>query len=535
MQLRPYQEECLSQIELEGDGRWLCQLATGLGKTVIFANIKRSGNTLILSHRQELVMQPLKYFDCKTAVEMGTSRGSYLGKTASPVISASVQTMVKRLQCYEKDSFHTIIVDEAHHAASPIYRKILDYFTPKRLIGFTATPNRADGIGLEGVFERIIFKRDLRFGIENGYLSPIRCKRINIGYDLSGVSVRMGDYAPGELERAVNVDGCNLAISEIVENIAELPALIFAVDVAHAEAIAKAINDRMGNTWSWDKNVPYAVALSAQSKKRSEVVDAFKRGEIPVLVNCALFTEGTDLPNTRTVIIARPTKSTVLYTQMVGRGTRLSEGKEYCLLIDCVGVSDLPLCSAPTLLGLDLDSVPKRYQSEIEGDLLSDIPEKIENKADTPESWIKNVKNVDIWAKAHGYHLHDINYVKRADGSLLLRIPVEQGSRRKTASLMISAPDLTGMATFTTSGGYSTTRPAQECYDLAFECLRTKFLKAKPLWNLSSAKRWGKEPAGEKQLAYIKRLSSNRKIDVSGVLDGLTKLQATILIERMKG
>jgi superfamily II DNA or RNA helicase len=168
------------------------------------------------------------------------------------------------------------------------------------LYGFTATPNRADGIGLESVFDEIIFKKDLRYGIENGYLSPIWCRKINIGYDLSQVAVRMGDYAPGDLERAVNVDKCNDALAEIVSGIAELPCLIFAVDVAHAEAIAEAINKHCGNI---------ARALNANSPDRNEVVEAYKRGEIDVIVNCALFTEGTDLPNTRTVIIARPTKS----------------------------------------------------------------------------------------------------------------------------------------------------------------------------------------------------------------------------------
>ena len=155
--LRPYQADCLAAIEEAGCGRHLCQLATGLGKTVIFSRIPVERATLIVSHRQELVYQPLRYFDCDTSVEMGTSRASHLGRPTTPVTSASVQTMVRRLECYDRDAFDTIIVDEAHHAASPTYRKILDYFTPQRVLGFTATPNRADGLGLESAFEDIIF------------------------------------------------------------------------------------------------------------------------------------------------------------------------------------------------------------------------------------------------------------------------------------------------------------------------------------------------------------------------------------------
>jgi superfamily II DNA or RNA helicase len=122
-------------------------------------------------------------------------------------------------------------------------------------LGFTATPNRADGAGLESVFDRIIYRKDLRWGIENKYLSPLYCKRVNVGYDLSGVAVRMGDYSPADLERVVNVDKCNDAIAEVVKNIAELPCIIFAVDVKHAEAIAA--------------RIPGAVALSAASKDRA--------------------------------------------------------------------------------------------------------------------------------------------------------------------------------------------------------------------------------------------------------------------------
>lgn len=513
MELRTYQKECLAAIEAAGNGRHLCQLSTGLGKTTIFSHIPIRQRTLVLSHRQELVYQPLKYFTCPTSVEMGCDKA-----TDTPVVSASVQTMARRFDSYPSDYFDTIIIDECHHSTSSTYTKIIDYFQPERIIGFTATPNRADGIGLENVFDDIIYKKDLKWGIENKYLSPIWCRRVDIGYDLSKVAVRMGDYAPSDLERALNVDKCNDAIAEIVANIAEKPVLIFAVDVAHAESIAK--------------KIPGAKALSAKSKDRTESVEAFKRGEIPVLVNCSLFTEGTDLPNTRTVIIARPTKSNALYTQMVGRGTRLAEGKEHCLLIDCVGVSNQPLCTAPTLLGLDIDSVPRKYRNDIEGDLLNDIPSVIEQKSDTPESWINNMRIVDLWANSNGYVLHDINFQKRPDGSLFLNLPV--GDSKKNASINITAPDLTGKVVLSTSGGFSNEFPAQDAYDCAFDLLRTRFLDKLPLWSLTSVKRWGRKPASEKQIEYIKKLSRSRKVDVSGVLDGLTKMQATSLIERLK-
>ena len=231
IQLRDYQQECLDSIEAAGDGKWLCQLATGMGKTVIFANIPLRGRELILSHRTELVHQPLKYFPAHlTAVEMAQERAV---DSKAPVVSASVQTMARRMTQYAPDTFDTIIVDEAHHASADSYRKILEYFTPNRILGFTATPNRADGVGLECVFQRIIYQKDLKWGIQNGYLSPIQCKRLDIGYDLGSVAVRMGDYAASDLERVLNIDRCNDAIAEAVANLSETPVLIFAVDVAH--------------------------------------------------------------------------------------------------------------------------------------------------------------------------------------------------------------------------------------------------------------------------------------------------------------
>ena len=139
MELRDYQRECIKTIEAQPPGSYLCQMATGLGKTVTFANIPRHGRNLILSHREELVRQPMKYYDCSYGVERAGEHSH-----GEEVVSASVQTLVRRLEQFSPDAFDTIIVDEAHHAAANTYRKILDYFKPRLTLGFTATPNRGD-------------------------------------------------------------------------------------------------------------------------------------------------------------------------------------------------------------------------------------------------------------------------------------------------------------------------------------------------------------------------------------------------------
>ena len=221
MNLRPYQKECIETIEAQSAGAYLCQMATGMGKTVTFANIPRHGERmLILSHREELVEQPRKYFDCSYGIEQSARRSN-----GEEVVSASVQSLVKRLDRFNPEDFRLIICDEAHHAAANTYRKIFDYFTPEKLIGFTATPNRGDKVRLDTVFSSIIFQRDLRWGIQNGYLCDIFCKRIDIGYDLSAVHTRHGDYAPGELAEAM--DGTADAIAQTYREHAVGATLIF--------------------------------------------------------------------------------------------------------------------------------------------------------------------------------------------------------------------------------------------------------------------------------------------------------------------
>lgn len=165
MELRPYQAECIETIEAQPPGAFLAQMATGLGKTVTFANIPRHGERmLILSHREELVEQPRKYFNCSYGIERAKQHSH-----GEEVVSASIQTLARRLSDFDPEDFRLIICDEAHHAAASTYRKIFDYFRPEKLIGFTATPNRGDKVRLDTVFSKIIFQRDLRWGVKNGY------------------------------------------------------------------------------------------------------------------------------------------------------------------------------------------------------------------------------------------------------------------------------------------------------------------------------------------------------------------------------
>lgn len=495
MQLRDYQQECIDIIAHKQSGRFLVQMATGLGKTVTFANIPRKGRTLLLSHREELVNQPKKYFNCSFGIEQGKNYSN-----GEEVVSASVQSLARRLGRFSPTAFDMIICDEAHHAAAGTYKKIFNYFNPRLLIGFTATPNRADGARLNDSFSEIIFQRDLKWGIKNGYLSDIFCRRVDIGYDLTNVSTRCGDYAPGELDEAMR--DTTDAIGEAYEKYAKGATLIFAVSVRHAEEIAA--------------KIPGAVAVTGKTKNRAEIIKQFSERKIPCLVNCMVFTEGTDIPLVETVIIARPTKSDSLYAQMVGRGLRLHPDKDKLNLIDCVGVTGKAnLCTAPSLLGINLEAVPKEKQKNIEGDLF-ELPEKIIKATDCPQSWIRNTEIVNLWAKEQAYNTHNVNWFKMPDGELVLSI--------KGKKMRIPCQDELG---YTLIDGKKI--PMQEAFDRAYTELCKNYSEQKCLWDLASVSRWGNYPASERQISVI----TKRFPDLN--TSELTKRQASLILNRLYG
>ncbi len=493
--LRDYQQECHNLIETLDPGSYLIQMATGLGKTATFTTLKRKGRVLVLAHREELVTQPIKYYDCPVGIEMANHKSN-----GEEVVIASVQSIIHRLDKFKPDDFDMIITDEAHHAAAKSYRKIYEYFRPRLHLGFTATPNRGDNVRLDDIYQDIIFERDIKWAIQNKYLTDIYCMRVNIGYDISKVARRMGDFAPGELEEAMNQDVLNNAIAEAYKKYAKGQTLIFACSVDHAEAIAE--------------KIPGAVAVTAKTKNRDELIKKFTNREIPVLVNCMIFTEGTDMPLVETVMIARPTSNSSLYTQMVGRGLRLYPGKEKLTLIDLVGTTGRAnLCTAPSLLGIDLNTVPASKQDEIQGDLF-ELPDLIVKKSDCPASWIRNVEIVNLWAKEQEYNTHGVNYFKMPNGDMVVSIPKKK--------IRIPAQDELGK---TTIGGQKMSM--QRALDKVFLYLQEEYPQYEYIWNVENMKKWGKYPASEKQIESIKRFMKDFDTE------NLNKMQATQILNRL--
>ncbi|MCB9914804.1 MAG: DEAD/DEAH box helicase [Planctomycetes bacterium] len=341
MSLRPYQVAALEAVRAAFRARHrrvLVVMPTGTGKTVLFAEVARlaKGPVLVLAHRQELVEQArakiAAWCDDVVAVEMADRRDlTRAGGGRAKITVASVQSLRRRLHHVPRDAFKIVVVDEAHHATADSYRALLEHFDTW-VLGVTATPDRADRASLAEVFDELAYEYDLRHAIADGWLAPIRSFVVQTQVDLTGVRRVAGEYSTPDLERILVRD---LHLAEVAQPIlrerGERPTIAFAASVAHARALARVLNELAGERG-------YAVSLdgTASLERRAPVLERFRRGAHKVLVNCALFTEGFDVPEIALVAIARPVLSRPFYAQMVGRGTRLAPRKPDLLVLDFV-------------------------------------------------------------------------------------------------------------------------------------------------------------------------------------------------------
>ncbi|MBQ7407838.1 MAG: DEAD/DEAH box helicase [Clostridia bacterium] len=518
LKLRDYQQDCVDAINNMQNGSALVSMATGLGKTVVFSRIRSQGRVLIISHREELVNQPIKYYECPCGIEQGVqiSKGE-------KVVSASVQSLVRRLDKFKPTEFDVIITDEAHHAAAPSYKKIYAYFKPRLHVGFTATPNRGDKVRLDDVFEKIIFQRDLKWGIEHNWLTDINCLRVNVSYDLRKVARRMGDFAVGELDKQVNTQLANAEIAKVYKEYARGQTLIFATSVEHAENIAALIDG--------------AVAVSQKTPNRKQIIADFTARKIPCIVNCMIFTEGTDMPLIETIIIARPTQNPSLYAQMVGRGLRKYEGKRYLTLIDCVGVTGkLDICTAPSLMGLDMTEVPDYRKGKVQG-MLTNMQQIIEDACDCVESWVLNVNAVRLFAEQQGVRTYRINWVKKSNGDLVYqfscgdRIGIKAiDELGNTFVMRYYFDDKKGDFVYWRSDWVK----LQKALDIANDYFCRVYESERSFWDLGEYFTWQFKPATESQIKYIKSKLSKSEWDEFNKRETLSKGDATQIISALK-
>ena len=334
MQLRPYQEEARAKVQQEwkeGRKRTLLVLPTGCGKTIVFSKIiedrvKMGERVLVLAHRSELLEQAsdklMTATGLGTALEKAenTSIGSWFR-----VVVGSVQTMQreKRLSKFPDDHFDTIVIDEAHHAISDGYQRVLEHFGEANVLGVTATPDRGDMRNLGSYFDSLAYEYPLVDAIKSGYLSKITAITIPLELDLSAVSQQAGDFKASEIGTALDPYLEQIA-DEMVKQCKSRKTVVFLPLVKTSQKFRDILNEKGFR----------AAEVNGESKDRAEILEDFDKDKYNVLCNSMLLTEGWDCPTVDCVVVLRPTKVRALYSQMVGRGTRLAPGKENLLLLD---------------------------------------------------------------------------------------------------------------------------------------------------------------------------------------------------------
>lgn len=404
--LRPYQEACLEACRAAltaGRRRIGVSLPTGAGKTTVFLTLlsriapptqsPSAVKSLIIVNSIELARQAANqaatlFPDWQVEIEQGVR---HKASGLADVTVATVQTLLQpqRLKKFRPETLKAVIVDEAHHAAAPSYRRILSHFdmaitNPERslpmsipphpipIIGFSATFSRHDGLALGSVFQEIVYHRDFLQMIKEQWLCDVRFTTVQANIDLRNVrvSTKTGDFSATSLAHVVGTDTVNnLVVRAWMDRAGDRKStLVFCVNRTHVRRLTQTFRD-----FGIDAHYIHS---GTPSQERQSLIADFKAGLYPVLVNCAILTEGADIPNIDCVVIARPTRSRNLFAQMIGRGLRqsLATGKVDCRIIDFVNTRDrVPgVFSTPTLFGLDPGEViDDKSLSELEARIKS--------------------------------------------------------------------------------------------------------------------------------------------------------------------
>lgn len=383
MELRDYQEEARTAIASEwekGVRKTLLVLPTGCGKTIVFSKViedrvKLGERVLILAHRSELLDQASDKLAKATGIFTATEKAEQSCLNSwFRVVVGSVQTLQrpKRLAQFDKDYFDTIVVDEAHHCISDSYQRVLDHFSNANVLGVTATPDRGDMRNLGSYFESLAYEYTLPKAIKNGYLSPIKALTIPLELDLSAVSIQSGDFKASEVGTALDPYLEQIA-DEMLKYCKDKKTVIFLPLVKTSQKFRDILNEKRFK----------AAEVNGDSKDRAEILDDFSSGKYNVLCNSMLLTEGWDEPSVDCIVVLRPTKVRSLYSQMVGRGTRLYPGKEDLLLLDFLWHTERHELCHPASLICENEEVAKKMTEnmEIAAGVAIDIEEAEEKAA----------------------------------------------------------------------------------------------------------------------------------------------------------
>lgn len=312
--------------------RLLGVAATGMGKTILFAMICKQfhGRALVLAHRRELVDQAAAKIEMATGIrpdiDMADQVAPHDIMHRSRIVVGTVQTLTRgRMRNYRPQDFSLLVLDEGHHSVAQSWRRVVDYFTDAnpdlRILGVTATPDRHDQAAMGSVYDYVAFDYDLLYGIRHGWLVPIKQRAVHIdGLDYSSVRTQHGDLHGRELAEVLEYEANMLAICDATRRVVgSRRALVFGVRIEHAERMAEILN-------RYTPGCARCIHSKIPREERDEIVTAYRNGEFQYLTNVGVATEGFDVPGIEVVVMARPTKSRGLYTQMAGRGTRALPG-----------------------------------------------------------------------------------------------------------------------------------------------------------------------------------------------------------------
>lgn len=438
LSLRGYQGEALDAVDAElakGILRTAVVLPTGMGKTVVFSHLigrehAKGRKTLVLVHRDELAEQAKqKIRSVAPSASVGIVKAER-NEIHADVIVASVQTLARPARREQITNVGIVIVDECHHAVARTWTEVLTHFgcfdhdvefrkgpdaifvgTPA--IGFTATMHREDGKGLGSVWQTVAYEKEILWGIENGYLVDVRGQAVEVdGLDLATIARSRGDYQEGALGEALEASGAGEIIAQAyLEHAAGRRGVLFAPTVATAYSFAQSLRDA-GLTAE-------TIVGETPKEDRELIYKRYNAGEIDILTNAMVLTEGWDSPATSCAIIARPTQSAALYTQMVGRILRPFPGKDDALVLDVVGVTGRHRLRSLT----DLSKVEVR-----DGETLVEAQERVATEQrDRMEKvrieGTRKSREVELFSASHAVWLKTyagIDFIPVRDGLIVL-------------------------------------------------------------------------------------------------------------------
>ena len=561
MQDRPYQTKFGNDVAAAYDAgirRMLASSATGTGKTVMFSQLyerlksRLPGQMLVLAHREELIDQNIAKLrivnpTLRIDKEMAAHKAD---PSQADVIVASVATLgrkgTKRVEKYNWERIDKTVVDEAHHSTADSYRNIfaltrsLEPTSQGLLLGVTATPQRSDGKALAEIYERVVFVYSIRDAISDGWLVDVRGFRVRTDTDLSGVEKSRGDFAADQLADAVNTPERNRRVVKAWLDRGEgRQTVAFCAGIKHAQDLAQAFRD----------NGIAADAVWGDDQERAAKLQAHRDSEITVLCNCGVLVEGYDDWRIGCVLLARPTQSAVLFTQMVGRGTRLQEGlgnlktgcmpapatysdgiKRDCIVIDVVDNSSKhSLITLPTLMGLPgtLDLKGKSMVGSVEQIEAAQIEHpsvdfsKLE-EIDKLSQFIKQINMFEVRFPAEVEENSELTWYRAAGGGYRIAIPkAAGGGYAKIAQNMLDKWEIEG-----TLSGRSFRGVGDKMENAFKKCDELIRERCPEILNIISRKAtWHGKKASPQQLTLLKRLFKGRVFP-----DGMTKGSASRLI-----